>query len=205
MKKLLVLTLALASALSLAACGGGSGGGDTYTGMSYPAGGDPSDSGQAGTSAPVEAQQLSGDARLVGVWTPREEYAFDYAGGVEFKADGTFITRENSEGVGYSSIKGRYTLQGDQIVCTNVTYSWTEYGYQGRNYADRPGGDLVWPFYFTSSLGEPLDALYPDTTWLMIDFYPDDPVLSKESALQNRKHNNTETKRAACRSQANKI
>ena len=122
----------------------------------------------------------SADTRLVGVWVPRPEYAIDYAGGIDFKADGTFfcIIKNNSGTVrGEITQKGNYTIQGDRIICTNVLESWKQQGgNQDRNYTDKAIANLTWKFYFSATAeNDIVEELYPGLTWLAINILPADP------------------------------
>ena len=131
-----------------------------------------------GTTQPP--QPPSGNNQFVGVWVPRPEYAIDYAGGIEFKADGSFfcIIKNNSGAVrGEITQKGKYTIQGDKIICTNVLESWKQQGgNQDRNYTDKAIADLTWKFYFsTTAENDIVEGLYPGLTWLAINILPADP------------------------------
>ena len=105
----------------------------------------------------------------------------DYSGGIEFKADGTFFLTANSYAAVRGKLiqKGNYSVQGDRIICTNVTESWTEQGgYQGRNYTDKAISDLSWSFYFSPSAeNEVLEGFYPGLTWLVINVLSDSDLL----------------------------
>ena len=118
------------------------------------------------------------EKNLVGVWVPRPEYAIDYAGGIEFKADGTFLCVINDFSGpvrGVITKKGYFKMRGDEITCTRVLESWTEQsGYQGRNYTDKVIADEVWKFYYsTTASNDVIERLYPRLTWLVINMLPD--------------------------------
>ena len=123
------------------------------------------------------------EKELVGVWVPRPEYVIDYAGGIEFKADGTFfcIIKNNSGPVrGEITQKGNFKIQGDKIICTKVLESWKQQGgYQGGNYTDKAIADLTWKFYFsTTAENDVIEGFYPGLTWLAINILPDPELLN---------------------------
>ena len=120
------------------------------------------------------------EKELVGVWVPRPEYAIDYAGGIEFKTDGTFfcIIKNNSGAVrGEITQKGNFKIQGDKIICTKVLESWKQQGgSQSGNYTDKSIADLTWKFYFsTTAENDIIEGFYPGLTWLAINLLPTDP------------------------------
>ena len=120
------------------------------------------------------------EKELVGVWVPRPEYVIDYAGGIEFKADGTFfcIIKNNSGAVrGEITQKGNFKIQGDKIICTKVLESWKQQGgNQSGNYTDKAIADLTWKFYFsTTAENDIIEGLYPNLKWLAINILPADP------------------------------
>ena len=120
------------------------------------------------------------EKELVGVWVPRPEYAIDYAGGIEFKADGTFlcIIKNNSGAVrSETTQKGNFKIQGDKIICTKVLESWKQQGgNQDQNYTDKAVADLTWKFYFSlTAENDIIEELYPGLTWLAINILPTDP------------------------------
>jgi len=120
------------------------------------------------------------EKELVGIWVPRPEYAIDYAGGIEFKADGTFLCIMNNYSGpvrGVLTQKGNFKIQVDKIICTKVLESWKQQGgNQDRNYTDKAIADLTWEFYFsTIASNDVIEGFYPGLTWLVINILSADP------------------------------
>jgi len=118
------------------------------------------------------------EEELVGVWVPRPAYTIDYAGGIEFKANGTFVCIINNYSGpvrGVITQKGNYKIQGDKIICSKVRESWKQQGgNQDGNYTDKAITDLTWSFYFSKTAeNEVVESLYPGLTWLVINILPD--------------------------------
>ena len=120
------------------------------------------------------------EKELVGVWVPRPEYTIDYAGGIEFKADGTFLCIINNYSGAVRGVitqKGNFKIQEDKIICTKVLESWKQQGgNQDGNYTDKAITDLTRKFYFsTTAENDVIEELYPGLTWLAINILPEDP------------------------------
>ena len=126
-------------------------------------------------SAPSATTPSAADVSdIIGRWSLFPGHDMDEYGGVEFKPDGTFVfimvdisvqatisesasKSETTMGDKYTET-GSYAVKDDTIICTNV-----------RDVSDNSKvDDYIWQYAVTSSKGEGVDSMYPNTTWLEV-------------------------------------